>query len=831
MKRIQSLILALAMLASLISAAPVSAETAGLTLEEGYELVDTAYSSEYGYIVAAKDYTKNTNGNPLPVKLYHSDDGISWEMVMDNTGAYNNANKYSRQQLVWWQEAGIFVLSRGNDTVYSKDGKTWSAVSSNAVRTNSMIEAEGDTLMSSGGRAGRYPTVSNYMGSVQHYCFAPSTPSNTYYAAAVGMTPKDEDGNRFYLSITTNKQGWLHSSSLCSGTTIELADNNLVTRMAASAFTSVPVDLKYARSIDGWIAIDTTASIYTIKTTGSVARVNPLGDDTGVTAVEVNGNTAIIGTSDGKLYSADITEGLDASSAWTEVTGSGMTDEVRSISAAGNGTYIAATKSAVFEIKDNNGTLTYDVFKEAVEEKLEIGLPYIDGAANAFEGTWLLGGAYSGKLNTYIAYGNTVSPSEGDYGRIYTSEDGVKWTLALKSSVVFNNNSTNAAVWWDKAIENEDGTYTGAFIVSCATNSGAANSTAKGAWYSSDGKEWRFTEALWLCADGDIAVSGDYLYTLDSETTNNSNIKKISAMKINQEDGTVTADVEKITYERAALYGANSIGRKLAVSNDQNNFMIGTSGSLAMQWDNSAKAAYESGTNQSAAIMDMAYDEELGYFVAVHGFESAVYGIWNGGRPLTWKPFTADGPKMISFAKQNDKYAFGRVDGGIYITDKALSTSSVMTEVTAEEGRAANTIRVKDMIAGADGKVLAIAAGTNINTPESDALLIDLESATYKKANDNVNATANAGDVLKVGIPYVNTTNKALSAVMITAVYKDGVLVQAAAEETTLSYSEDGLLEQELTVNGDAPEACTVKVMLWDDEQTPYTTVTTPVFN
>lgn len=819
MKKFQSIILALVMALGLIPGGMTAgAEGSGLTLDDGYELIDTAYSSTLGYVVAAKDYTKNSAGNPLPVVLYNSKDGVTWEKVYSNSAAYNNANKYSRQQLVWWEDTGAFVISVGNGAVYSNDLKTWTAIN-NSVRNNAMIETDGNKMMSSGGRATRISAPSTYTGSVQHYCFE----ENDVYAAAVGMTPADADGNRKYFSAA-NGYYWLYSDD-CNDSTKYFND---VQERVNTEFSSLPYDVKYIDSLSGWIVVNGTSKYYTF-TTEAVSAGYTAVDETGITAVGTDGNIVLIGKEDGSLYYASASGVIDGTTEWTKVSGSGMTDEVRSITSSEDGKFIVASKSAVFEITNKNATVSYDVFKEKVEEKFEIGNPVVESASevNVFDGVKLIGGAYSDELGMYIVYGNTITPETGDYGRIYTSKDGIKWSEALKSRVKFNENSSNGAVWWDKAVANEDGTVSGAFVVSCATNSSGDGKVSQAGWYSKNGVDWFYTTAFELCSDGDIVVNGDYLYTL----TDGSVIKRIGALK---SDG--TADITQIAYTKTSTF--TSTPRKLAVSDDANVFMISGGYGSTMTWNVETQTATDiNDGNSGGQMMEIMYDNELEYFVGANSYESAIYGLWyeNDGdtattRILTLKPFTADGPKIINLIKQGSKYVVGRVDGGVYVTDgTALSTATVFSEITPEKGKAANAYRVVDTVSGSNGLVLAVAADRTAGT--SDALLIDIENKTYKKANDNVTATAYANDEISVSIPYINTTEQIPVLKMITAIYSGKELIQVKLDNVTLSYNENGSLNHTVTVNADAPDNCSIKVILIDDSMVPYLTTVTPVFN
>lgn len=821
MKKIQSIILALAMLLSLVPMS-VSAEGTGLVIDENFEITDTAYSPSLGYVVAARDYTRYSSSS-LPTRVYTSQDGITWSEGKGISDAYNSANRYSRQQLVWWEAANMFMFANGKGLMYSTDLSTWTQLTTNeSARGNGIVEVEGDVLVSSGGRASKYVTPSNYKEKVQHYCFAASTPAVN--DAALGITPADGDGNKMYMHITNNKETWLHSSSILTGTNAEVYGS--VTKISATgAYTDVPVDVKYAPGVNGWVVIDGTTTLYTVTTAGVIGKITTPEADANVTALETNGNTVIIGTSTGKLYSASAENGLSADTVWTEVSGTGITDELRSISYAADGTYIAASKTAVYKISTNNGVLSYDIFKVEVPKVLKIGQPSVatNLELNAFEGTWVLGGVYSADLGMYAVYGNTRLPSEGDYGRIYTSKNGLQWKLALKSQVCFNTASSNAAVWWPKAVKNEDESYSGAFVISCATNQKGDGKVSSAGWYSTDGVQWSYTDAFGLCSDGDIAVSGDYLYTPADTRV----IKKISAL----DKATSTAVIEEIAYPASAKVSKANLtyARKLAVSNDGRTFLIGVgNGNYITQWTIGDETAYDANANISSSMLEGTYDSNLGYFVVSHSAESAMYGLLGTERKLTWRPFTATGSKIITFAKSGDKYVIGRADGGVYMADKALTNTSTATEIVAEGTK--NTLRIRDMVAGADGKVIAIGGATSASA--GDVLLIDVAEGSYKKASESIAATADAQDEITVSIPYKNTTNETVDAQMIIAAYKGSKLVCVSAKNVQLGYQEEyATLSSTLTLDETAPDGCSLKVMLWDAAQAPLIADITPVFN
>lgn len=826
MKRLKAILLSLAMLAALVPASPVfAADSSDFKPDENYEFVDTAYSPELGYVVSAKDYTKNANGKPLPTKIYNSKDGINWNLVHTDSTAYNNANKYSRQQLVWWEDAGVFAMSNGATIKTTSNLSTW-ASQSGASRGNAMIEASGDELLVTGGRATKLVDTKNYTGNVDYHIFDPASTATT--ALAVGVSPEDESGKRTYLAVT-NTGHWVYTDDVADD---PIADFTNVTKVTVNAFaSSFPVDVKYIDAIGGWAVVNNSNRLYLITTGAEESNfvLNGVGEGEKISAIGTDANTIVIGTDTGKMYYADLSQGLNSETVWTLVSGSGMTDEVRSITETGNGSYFAATKTGIFSITSKNGELSYDVFSDTVPT-LEIQKPVVNGTANAFEGTWLLGGVYSDVLDMYAVYGNTLNPTDGDYGRVYTSKDGITWSLALKSQVCFNTQSTDAAVWWDKAIENEDGTYSGAFVISCATNQSGAGKVSKAAWYSKDGAEWFYTQAFELCSDGDIIVHGDYLYTLTDRTV----INKVSAMK---PDGTV--NIEEIAFVRTTDggYAENAYGRKLAVSDDGNTFIISADYGNTMSWQvQEQKATSMNDGNPNGKLMEVGYDSDLGYFVGVTSFEPAIYGMWYENptnptdlRRLTLRPGGTGGPKMISFDKNDGVYAFGCTDGSVYVTDgSVLSTNTIFTTARAAEGKTANTIRVRDVVAGAEGKMLAV-AGPN-SQGESDALLIDLETKVYEKANDNVAVTVGPSDVLDITVPYVNTTDESYDAALIVAIYVDNALVQVDKKDVVLEISDYAEINTEFTVLDNVPEGSVVKVMLWNDAQQPYSENTIPVF-
>ena len=201
-KKVISIILSLSAVFSAFGAVPASAES-DFTIASGYQFVDIAHKGDT-YVAMAKD-----NTNWTLAKLYTStDSGKTWTSTRDIKSANVSANPQSQQQLVYWEDKGIFVAHCAGATLTSTDGSTWSNPATLHNSSNEVITVSGDQLILSCTHAliatndASTDKVSNDNAGSHKFNMTGSS-----YPKAVGAKPADEDGN---IAILINNQNTLY---------------------------------------------------------------------------------------------------------------------------------------------------------------------------------------------------------------------------------------------------------------------------------------------------------------------------------------------------------------------------------------------------------------------------------------------------------------------------------------------------------------------------------------------------------------------------------------------------------------------------------------------
>ena len=134
MKKVIAAVLTAMMMANTAAVLPASAAEMGVG--NGYQLVDTAYSPEIGYVAISK----NLSDQITPGQIFYSETGEKWELVNSPSSITHYANKNTAQNVTWWPKEHMFVLQSDGNVMTSTDGKTWTT-KSGVGRANSTITA------------------------------------------------------------------------------------------------------------------------------------------------------------------------------------------------------------------------------------------------------------------------------------------------------------------------------------------------------------------------------------------------------------------------------------------------------------------------------------------------------------------------------------------------------------------------------------------------------------------------------------------------------------------------------------------------------------------
>ncbi|MBP3359537.1 MAG: hypothetical protein J6N52_01675 [Clostridia bacterium] len=793
MKKIQSFILALAMVMSLaVSAMPAGVSAAGITLDSGYEFIDTAYNPGGGvYLAAAKSFSQGTG---TQLQIYRSEDGISWKKVKTfSDPAKNYTSEKTRQILVWWEDAGVFATVAGTALYVSPDGIEWTR-KNGLERSNAEIETDGRVLFVSGGRAAKVIRPDQIDTTAQHYLFD----AQDVYSHAVGIFPGE---GRKFIAINTWTKWIFDGEGDGSGSFANI-------KKTYYDHKNTPYEMVYEPVSDVMLTVNGTAGIRSINREGAVSSSSP-EDGMLVTAAGAGRGIIIAGGSLGELCFADASKGLNADTVWTAASavGNAMSDEVRSITETQSGELLVATASKLYLAEMSGGKLSYT----DVNESKKLSKPVVLTSGNYFEGTNLLGGAYSPELNKYVVYGNTT----GDEikGRVYLSEDGLKWKKVLDSKVKFNEGSRNAAVWWSKAVtvtENENQVKKGAFVISTSYKDDTGSMDGTG-WFSTNGESWTYSEKPSVFGrNGDIVVSGDYLYSMYSDSQRE--FHKISNLSAKEAD-----------YERVVYSDTNKVYfLQLAVSDDQKYMLMSAGYGQAIIYDAdnyTTKAAPAGGSATAAGLVDVKWNSQTNQFVGVRSDKTHALLINTDGTGASTP--NVSGAYFTSFDDNGSRYVFGTKNGSIYVTDsKTLGSSTVFTEVVPAGGEAKNTYEVKDVFAGANGQVIVTVSDGFGN---SDVLIVNSNGSEYVKVSDGTPAAAEElipGANVKVQMSYKNNGSTSIDFVMITAVYdSEGRLIQVNPTDETVSANTVGTIKQEMQLADNVDSTCKMKIMMFNDMQ------------
>ncbi|MDY3030894.1 MAG: hypothetical protein SOS24_03910 [Clostridia bacterium] len=801
MKKVILMILSLAMMFSGAIAVPVSA--ADFAIDSGYTFVDIAHNGDT-YVALAKD------ASWTGAKLYCSEDGgLTWTSVRSIGNALVSSNKPSQQQLVYWAEAGVFVVHCATTTLTSTDGKTWIGNAVIQGGSNEVITTSGGYLI--GGLSNAVSAIKTTETNMANNQFSTYPSSYPYTIAA--STVKDGQ-----ISVLLHNQ-----NKLCS-TTLNTADNTWSTSVLNNntAIPSSPIEMIYNEPSEQFMSIDGTSEIFVTKGVEGFAKIYAPGN---VTAIASNSSYIVIGTGSGEMYyTANSADGINADTEWTQIsTKDGTTvcsEPVRKIEFSGSNKFIALSKTQIYTCD----TTQYCNVKEYVEEYLEIGSPEVT-AANPFDGVRLIGGTYSPSLNKYIVYGDTTKPDANNkyWGKIFISSNGTDWTETYTgytfSKRNFNEDGSiksytevrNGAVWWESQ---------GHFIVSASTSDHSGVSLV-----STDGISWK---AILMKdnkdADGnlvpeldtdfrlntDIVVSGDKLYT----TNNGRQFRTYTAWNSASMTYFGVTNVSKAWYMN-----------QIAVSDDADPAVfMAQNGNCAVR-NNDSKAENEldkwkgiDAVASSGAVTDAVFSKNLKKFVAV---STAGYRTSIVGKDGTYEqgPVVTGNIVCSAIDTNGSEFMFAGKDGYVYTAPDTANFK--LGEVTlskvpaASNVKSANTMPFTNVFKAGD-KFIA----TSTDDTDSDVIFMAKNSdGTYEyvKASECAEALgAEAGKMLSVKVNGINKTSSDYTFDLISAVYSNGVLVQVQKTSHTIEAGVSGTVKDNIKLNDDIPSGSVMKVYMWD---------------
>lgn len=366
MKKIISLVLAIMMSLNICIIA-----NAGV-LSGSYTFIDSAYSPKLDmYVAMAKDFTSGDH----QTQLYRSTDAINWTPCFTSTKSGKNyANGMTRQNLVWWENEGVFATYIGNSAFISEDGIKWVAAdninvgSDGKAKSNGIIETNGDKLVVVRDRFLRIvPGVGSEETEIE-------IGNSGRYFRGVGIYPNED---KFFALDGSAWGGYTSSVSGSEVVVKEKFNNNQF---------AVPFDVVYVPQLNCWITINekkatiavVTSEIVTAGNTISYKTPNLEGEPNteNLTGIGVGEKYVVIGTESGGLYYTKAEDASNAAVNWHSVTASGdleiPSSEIRTITKSRDGFMIALSKDSSFVLQETDeGVIFADTKKCIIKSSVE----------------------------------------------------------------------------------------------------------------------------------------------------------------------------------------------------------------------------------------------------------------------------------------------------------------------------------------------------------------------------------------------------------------------------------------------------------------------------
>lgn len=784
-----------------LGAVPVSA-AGGFEMPENYQFVDIAHHGDT-YVAMAKDKTTWT-----AAKLYTSvDGGMTWSGTRDISNAIISSNNQSQQQLLYWEDKGLFVAHCSGATLTSSDGKTWVSNPNLHYESNGTITVSGDQLIINGTNC-LIPTNDTENNKITENKI---NTMGTSYPWAAAAKPADADGNITVLIQNQNK--------LCDVVIdIDNIAGSTVSEIESAAAIPNPKDMVYASGADQFLSIDASETLFAAKNSTTYVKLT-IKEGTQVTAVAANDNYIVTGFADGTMYYTENTE-LTSNTAWTEIPSAGTpADEpIRKIELSADNSFVALSNTKVYK-----GNMSkYNPIDEYVDEHFAISDPYVTGETqeNPFIGVKLIGGAYSPTLDTYVVYGTDTATSES---KIFTSNDGcATWTSYTADPRHTFTNLRNGAVWWESQ---------GMFVIA------AYNADNIGVLYTSeDGYNWtaKGNSDTGYVKGAEIAVGGTSLYT----TNASKQFYKYTELSKDSMTNVILSDIKAPDGSDVTLdnkYALTSIS--VSDSDDPAVFLAGQY--LGVTRNNESEAAEE--TDKwvklphigNANIIDSVYSANSDQFIALVDNNLRTTIIQKDGSSAVQGPVISGGIVLNGIDTNGSDFMFTCGDGKIYTSPDTADFSkenSSLTEVSAVKGDN-NTMPATNVFAAEDKFIVTVSDGT-----DSDVLVAAKNTSSgayeYKSVSDGIGGgTFEPGGTVKVNVDVDNQMPEGCSFTMIAAIYDpDGRLIQSVTADKTVAEFTNTTETMDVAVGEDVPDGSSMRLFVWNNmqEMTPLTNVTAP---
>ena len=771
-KRI-SFLMVLAMLVTLMfGTVPANAKEGFVA--SGYTIMDSAYN-DGTYVLMAKNF----NDGVHPAKIYTSRNGKDWVEVLSVANGINYGNRNARQELLWWEAEECFVAQIGGTLYVSSDATTWE---SRAGVSNGIIETNGNVLVNTGGT-----TMKIYKNFTDEPETVKLSDNSSYYVKGIALSYESER----YLSLDQY--------------TLYAVSGEPYTRNVAIAYPNLESQIWDAACIPGaekWVVTLGSDGVRVWNTSGNgvTEKITPTFADASVNTAAIkvaaaDNKSVIVGNASGEILFTSA-EGFGSSSVWEKAAPakgtSAITSEITTISATENGEFIVATATDVYTLRETATGYEYaDMlsYKEIEEAKVIGTLP--------FDGVSIMGGVYSPDLDRYVVYGNDADGK----GHIFYSDDGINWNTTGVGTTTktwgADEKTKNVIVWWPAQ---------GMFVLSTATQK--ATQTC---WYSKDGISWSFTNNNGFGDNGDISISGDYLFS--SYKGSNWAIRRFATVNSTSTFDNIFYTVKDSNKQACTTMAVSDDAVPVVLVGSGYGQTFINQGTLDRNGVTNATLIAPGGTSASSQMRDVHWNTYVDKFVGVNSANSSIYLIDANANFENITP-NADSGILAAIDTNGASYLTGGANGTIYYSNtQNISTSSTFTAVPANGE--ANTLPVTNIFAGKDGKYFV----TVSDGVESDILIVNADGSSYSKASDlTVPETIEAGDTIKIAVKTANYTESTQNIRLIAAIYDvtGTKLLQVVSEEKTMGLNKNEIQELEVTVEDGVSSDSKLKVFIWD---------------
>ena len=409
----------------------------------GLEMLDAAYSSDLGMFVAVGNTASNG-------KIFVSKDGSSWVLTKSDAPKFKknlsseDGSKplYRQRNVVWAKSVGKFIIltSAGNTLVTSEDGWKWAVENVTGGYAFDYIFADDYRVL-----AEKFAVQYTGQGNTTQIMKTTDLSSWQMINGATEIT----GGRRFAISNNEpTNPAYLYfrryTATASHLWTKRESDSNFAVTGVGGGTNPGFGDVIYSAARGAYLmAYDdggaTDKGVANVSLTGVITHTPyyTASGNTGTTAIATSGSRIVIGSKNGKLFTAsDVAGALSFAEvqADTGVTPIPSTTAVSSVVSSPENISVAAAGANLIVISDGGTGYKYTVVTQFVSPTIEVaGIQYLD-ETNAVVTT--LSGQTSVKVGTTVK--SNVASQKVTFIAVLYDVDGNMKCVSMDSNPVTN---------------------------------------------------------------------------------------------------------------------------------------------------------------------------------------------------------------------------------------------------------------------------------------------------------------------------------------------------------------------------------------------------------